>query len=188
MMTTDWLHWSTEAEDALQRLMLRCDKVVVAGLSMGGTLTLWLATMYSRISGIVCINPATQPHGEEVLAMAQGMFDEGTTVLPGIGSDIADPDVVEVAYGGTPLGPLLSLQRELKRLQYDYGQITCPMLLMTSPNDHVVDPAQSDYLAAHAGGAVERVTLERSYHVATLDHDRDVIRARAVEFATRVTS
>ena len=32
------------------------------------------------------------------------------------------------------------------------------------------------------------MTLERSFHVATLDHDRDLIVQRAVEFALRVTA
>jgi hypothetical protein len=35
---------------------------------------------------------------------------------------------------------------------------------------------------------VERVTLERSYHVATLDYDRELIEQETVAFACRVTS
>jgi carboxylesterase len=63
-----------------------------------------------------------------------------------------------------------------------------PLLLMNSPQDHVVDPAQAEFLAAAYGGPVERVTLERSYHVATQDFDRELIEERAVAFARRVTS
>jgi carboxylesterase len=188
MLTTGWPEWSTEAEDALQRLIQRCERVVVAGQSMGGTLALWLATMYAHINGIVCINPATQPQPDDVLDMARGMHHEGTTVLPGGPSDVADPNAVESAYPGTPLEPLFSFMHALSHLQYEYGQIRCPMLLLTSRNDHVVDPVQSDYLAEHAGGPVERVMLERSYHVATLDYDRDVVTERAIEFARRVTA
>ena len=58
-----------------------------------------------------------------------------------------------------------------------------PLLLMTSPQDHVVEPEQSDFLADHYGGPVERVALERSYHVATQDYDKELIFERAVEFA-----
>jgi carboxylesterase len=43
-------------------------------------------------------------------------------------------------------------------------------------------------LAAAVGGSVERVLLERSYHVATLDFDRDVVENRTVEFARRVAT
>ncbi|HKE75406.1 MAG TPA: hypothetical protein VKB57_17415, partial [Acidimicrobiales bacterium] len=69
----------------------------------------------------------------------------------------------------------------------DVARIACPVLIMTSTQDHVVDPVSSDKLAAGVSGPVERVTLERSYHVATLDYDRDLINERAVEFARRVT-
>lgn len=63
-----------------------------------------------------------------------------------------------------------------------------PVLLLTSPQDHVVDPGNSDIVAARVSGPVERVTLERSYHVATLDYDKDIIFTRSVEFALRVTT
>src|SRR5215212_1704162 len=37
MATTGWAEWSAAAEDAYQRLAARCDRVVAAGLSMGGS-------------------------------------------------------------------------------------------------------------------------------------------------------
>jgi carboxylesterase len=46
----------------------------------------------------------------------------------------------------------------------------------------------SDILAAGVSGPVERVTLERSYHVATLDYDKDLVSECAIEFARKVTS
>jgi hypothetical protein len=35
---------------------------------------------------------------------------------------------------------------------------------------------------------VERVSLDRSYHVATQDYDRDLINERAVAFALKLTA
>ncbi len=63
-----------------------------------------------------------------------------------------------------------------------------PAAALTSPNDHVVDPGDSDFLAGAVSGPVERVTLERSYHVATLDYDGPFICERAVAFARKVTA
>ncbi|HSH22532.1 MAG TPA: hypothetical protein VK975_00530 [Acidimicrobiales bacterium] len=82
---------------------------------------------------------------------------------------------------------MLSLYEALVDLQVDLARIACPMLLMTSATDHVVDPANSDHLATSVAGPVERVVLERSYHVATLDHDKDLVAERTVDFVTRVT-
>ena len=155
---------------------------------MGGTLTVWLATRHPEIAGIIPINAAVAPQQAEVIEMVKGMVDEGELVMPGIGSDIANPDVVESAYASTPLKPLLSLVGMLDDLGSKLGDITCPVLIMTSPQDHVVDPAASDFLAGAVSGPVERVTLERSYHVATVDYDAELIQERAVEFGRKVTA
>src|SRR5262249_13233346 len=58
MIPTSWADWSGAAEVAYQELASRCRRVIVAGLSMGGTLTVWLAAHHPEIAGIVCVNPA----------------------------------------------------------------------------------------------------------------------------------
>jgi carboxylesterase len=187
MMTTTWADWTAEVETGYQRLAAQTDRIVVAGLSMGGSLTLWTALQHPEVAGIVCINPATKPQPAELMDMARGMLAEGTTLLPGIGSDIANPDVVESAYAGTPIAPAISfMEGGLAALFERYGEIRCPMLLMTSPQDHVVPLDNFEHLAETYGGEIDRVSLDRSYHVATLDYDRDIVEDQAVEFARRV--
>ena len=188
MLTTTWADWAAAAEAAYAGLAARCERVVVAGLSMGGTLTAWLAAAHPEIAGAVLINAAIDPPAPEFRRMLQDMLDQGHTVMPGIGSDIADPDSKEAAYDGTPIAPLLTLIAADDDLLPRLGDITCPVLIMTSPQDHVVPPLSSDILAMKVGGTVERVTLERSYHVATLDYDKDLIFERAVDFARKVTA
>ena len=187
MMETGWADWTGEVAAAYERLAARVDYVVVMGLSMGGSLTLWSAFNLSEVAGIVCINPATMPQPTEVLDMMREMVADGNAVVPGIGSDIADPEVVETAYDGTPLVPLLSFMDEgLAAMTDRYGDLTMPLLLITSRQDHVVEPANSEHLAAAHGGEVDHVWLERSYHVATQDFDRDDINRLAGEFTARV--
>jgi carboxylesterase len=189
MIPTRWADWSADAEKAYQVLSKRAKKIVVMGLSMGGALTLWMAAQHPEAHGIVCINPATQPQPQEVIDMLQGMIDGGTVTMDGIGSDIADPNVHETAYSGTPLAAMKSFLSEgLAPLAPRYPSIKMPMLLYTSVQDHVVQPSDSDAVAATYGGSVERVMLERSYHVATQDYDKDIIFAGAVAFVHRVTA
>ena len=186
MMDTTWADWSGEAEAAYQRLAARSSRVVVAGLSMGGSLTLWLAARHPEITALVCINPLVKPLDDEIIEMVQGMIDEGDVNIPGIGSDIADPDAHETAYSGTPLPPLLSLAAGVRELAAELGAIAMPLLLMTSTQDHVVEPVNSDIVASSVSGPVERVALERSYHVATLDYDKELVFSLATAFAEKV--
>ncbi len=185
MLTTTWADWSVAAEAALTSLQARCERVVVAGLSMGGSLTCWLAIHHPELVGIICVNPAVAPSAD-MLALVEAMVDAGETLMDGIGSDVADPDVAESAYPQTPLPPLVSLIEVSGETLPQLGRIECPLLLMTSTQDHVVPPTDSDVLAEAVSGPVERVTLERSYHVATIDYDRDLIIERSLEFVARV--
>ena len=61
-----------------------------------------------------------------------------------------------------------------------------PLLLFTSRQDHVVEPANSEFLASAYGGDLDHVWLERSFHVATQDFDRDEIFKRTGEFVAQV--
>jgi carboxylesterase len=187
LVPTRWADWLADAEAAYQRLAQRTANIVVVGLSMGGSLTLRLGADHPEIAGLVCINPAAEPQPAELIHMLGMMVDGGTAVIPGIGSDIADPDSNETAYDGTPVEALLSLLVDgVEPNSTCYPQMKMPLLLMHSPQDHVVDPTQAEYLAARYGGPVERVSLDRSFHVATQDYDKELIVESTIEFATRV--
>ncbi|MDQ1438764.1 MAG: carboxylesterase [Acidimicrobiaceae bacterium] len=188
MLLTRWDDWSGAAEAAYQGLAARCERVVIAGLSMGGTLTCWLAAHHPEVAGIVCVNPAIEPPAESFVEMIRQTAVAGIDRIPGIGSDIAMPGVSENAYLGTPIEPLLSLLAAQADLADKLGDIRCPVLLLNSPQDHVVPPSSGDFLAERVSGPVERVTLARSFHVATMDFDKDEIEQRSVEFAKKVTA
>jgi carboxylesterase len=187
MLTTGWSDWTAAVEVAYQDLAARAGRIVVAGLSMGGSLTLWTGLQHPEVAGLVCVNPATTTRGAELDAMLDDLIVAGTETIPGIGSDIADPDSHEIAYEATPVRPLKDfLSTGLASLESRYGELRMPLLLFTSRQDHVVEPSQSEHLAAAYGGPVDHRWLERSYHVATQDFDRDVINVEAAAFAATV--
>lgn len=186
MIPTGWSDWSAAAEAAYNQLAARCQRVLVAGLSMGGALGLWLATRHPEIAGLVCVNPAIRL-GSDIVDAVQAMIDEGEDRMPAIAGDIADPETTgEVGYDHTPLAPVISLGAGFDSFRDELDRVTTPLLLFTSVQDHVVPTSDSDEIAVSVGGAVERVSLERSYHVATLDYDRHLIAERALGFARRV--
>ena len=187
MIPTRWADWVGEVERAHDALTRRAERVVVVGQSMGATLALWAALERRDVAGIVCINPATRSRTAEELAMIDDFIEDGIVVAPGEGSDIADPDSNDVAYDGTPLEPLRSLLCDgIAELTDRFGELAMPLRLFTSRQDHVVEPADSEHLAATYGGPVEHSWLERSYHVATRDFDREFVTGESVAFARRM--
>jgi carboxylesterase len=190
MLETDWSEWSAAADAAYKELATHCERVVVTGLSMGGALALWLATRHAEIAGLVLVNPAvgTPVDGTAMRAPLVELLNGGERLMPGLSNDVADPNATELAYDQTPIAGLVSLLDGIEELYPRLSDIACPLLLMVSPQDHVVPPGAREALAATVSGPIEEVTLERSYHVATIDYDRELIERRAVAFAERVTS
>ena len=189
MMPTRWSDWSADVEAAYKVLSSRCKQVVVAGQSMGGALTLWLAAHHPEIAGIVCINPVAQGRTAEEIAFLDVIIESGEESLPGVGNDIADTEVTENVYAGTPLRAAYSMYVEgVAPLAEHYPKMVMPMLLINSVQDHVVEPTQSDFLVAHYAGKIERVMLEKSFHVATQDVEKETVMSRSVAFAKQVLS
>jgi len=186
LIPTRWADWSGAAESAYSKLAAHCDAVAVVALSMGGTLACWLAEHHGEIRGLALVNPFIDPPAESFRDVMRGLLESGTDLAPGVGSDIAKEGMAELAYPGTPIEAALSLFEGIDGTAADLGRISCPVLLLSSRHDHVVPSSSGDVLCAGVAGPIERVWLENSYHVATLDHDADEITTRALAFVAGV--
>lgn len=187
MNRTRWDDWYAVVEAALVDLRGRCDQVVVGGLSMGGALALRLAERRGAdVAGLVLVNPAvvlTDPRLRLLPVLKRVMGS-----IPGIASDIAKPGAVELAYDRTPLSALHSSIQGYKQVVRDLPQVTQPLLLLHSPQDHVVPPKSSSTVLSRVSSRdVTEVLLHHSFHVATLDHDAETIEQLSSEFIERVT-
>lgn len=66
-------------------------------------------------------------------------------------------------------------------------QVTQPLLLLRSAQDHVVPAVDSARVLGRVSSTdVTEILLEQSYHVATLDHDADRIFAESLAFIDRL--
>ncbi|HUY64661.1 MAG TPA: alpha/beta fold hydrolase [Acidimicrobiales bacterium] len=186
MIPTRWADWSAAAEAAYGELAARCRQVAVAALSMGGALACQLAERHPEIVGLALVNPLVEPPAESFRDVLRGVLESGTELAPGVGSDIAKEGMTENAYLGTPVAAALSLFEGLDGVHAELASVRCPVLLLSSRQDHVVPSSSGDVLMEGVSGPIERVWLERSYHVATLDHDAPEIETRVVAFCRRV--
>jgi carboxylesterase len=108
--------------------------------------------------------------------------------VAGIASDIALEGVEEGGYDRTPLHAVYSLSRFWPIVRSALPRVTQPLLLLHSRVDHVVHPSNSALVLGRVSSTdvTERV-LERSYHVATLDHDAERIFTESYEFVRRLS-
>src|SRR5437763_7746764 len=128
MLPSRWDDWSEVADGAYTELAGRCRRVVVVGLSMGGTLAIWLTTHHPEIAGLVAINPFVEPPAESFREMLRGLLDAGTDVMPCIGSAIALEGVQERAYAGALVDPMLSFNEATDEIDGEFVQILEPQL------------------------------------------------------------
>ncbi|MFC9860601.1 MULTISPECIES: alpha/beta hydrolase [unclassified Streptomyces] len=186
MAVTGWQDWYAEVDRELRALRERCGQVFVFGLSMGGALTLRLAAKHGdAISGLVLVNPANKVHGLSAYALPVARHLVRTT--KGLASDIALEGSTEVGYDRVPLHAAHSVRKFFRLVDAELPQVTQPIVLLHSPQDHVVPPADSARILSRVSSTdVEEILLEQSYHVATLDHDAERIFDESYRFIGRL--
>jgi carboxylesterase len=182
--------WPDFVEVALasyDELARRCDKVAVVGLSVGGGLTALIAEERPGIAGCVFINPMFKGPGAELEQGLRDLIDSGLEIMEtGPGSDIKREDASEAKYEGWPLRALQSVIDGVEVVDANLSSISAPSLLLSSREDHTVAPANGDEIVEKSSGPVERIWLEESYHVATLDNDQELVESATLEFLAKV--
>lgn len=171
--------WIQSAENAYAWVKNKCERVFVVGLSLGGTLSLYLAAN-KEIDGIAVINPAVDV--PELVAMAKSEL----RFVDSIGSDIKKEGVNELTYHKTPVRSLKHLRNLMSKVHEQLSEVRAPLIVFVSEEDHVVPPENGQMVFDMAfSEEKELVHLENSYHVATLDNDQDLIIERSLEFFDR---
>src|SRR5947208_1305585 len=94
---------------------------------------------------------------------------------------------VRRSYRAMPLGAVLELLRLQAVVRGELGRVTQPALLLHGRHDHSVPLANLERVRRSLGSRlIESHVLERSWHVVTLDYDRDEVARLAADFLGRV--
>jgi carboxylesterase len=177
--TEDWIG---AVEDAFHELVASNEEVFLVGLSFGGALALDLAARYpDQVAGIVTLGGFVAT--KDPRRFLAPVIRKVAKSLPGVGNDIANPDLKEIVYDRFPTSAAYYMLRQVKKARLGLPAVTAPILVMHGRNDHTVPPFNGQLIYDTVSSTdKELVWLERSYHVVTLDHDRDEVFDRTYRF------
>lgn len=190
---TRYQDWYAALEHTVDHLAGGCSRIVLVGHSMGGTLSLDYASRNpERVAAVAAINAQVsdpiQPLAK-VAPVLQYLVPYLPRDLAGLPSnDIARPGVAEGAYPMVSARAAQSLISQLRRVRGQLLDLTQPLLVAWSPDDHTVPPDNAEALQELVGSdQVTELVCERSYHLPQLDYDAEKLRAALLEFvATHV--
>ena len=188
MNQTSWQDWYEAVEQSFLELKSKCDRVFVAGFSMGGALALRLAQIRgSEIEGLLLLNPSVHDRRwflklTPILKLIIPSIKKGPT-------DIAAPNPPLHSYGRTPLKALDSLRKLWQLVERDLYLIDLPVMVAYSINDHAVDPENSMTVIDNIFSVdIREVIFEKSFHNVPLDYDTDLLNLESKAFIEDVLS
>ncbi len=184
-------NWYESVVEGFERLRAHDEPNVVIGLSMGAVLAARLAIdQREAVSAVVMLSPAFYlpfwtRTALRVLRPAINLANR-VYIHQQSGSDMHDAAACRI-HPATRLMPLqaaLNLIELVDHVRPGLPELVQPSLVIHSRRDHTC-PFQknTDFLMKHLGSADKRlVCLDESYHVITVDSERDRVAQETLEF------
>lgn len=189
---TGWQEWLTSAQKAFMELSEKCPKIFVGGLSLGALLSLKLAADSPRsISAIACLATPLQLKAW-IKTLLPVIWQTPLKLLwkyqKKVDVDIKDEEAKKNFwnYDLMPLSCIVSILEFQDIVQRSMTQIKTPVLLIHSRHDSTAPYSSMNAIASRVASPVtETVTLENSYHVITLDFEKEIVAQKTCQFFTR---
>ena len=121
------------------------------GVSYGCALALRVAAdRPDDVAGLVLVNPWVRKDAivawQRFLVPFQRFLPYITKSVPGVASDIADPNSAELGYERVPVLLVVDMIKTFDELHPILDRVTAPILLVRSVNDHVQGPKNGEMI------------------------------------------
>ena len=212
LLKTGWHDWYRSVGEAADRLRKDVDHMFVAGLSMGALLALklaadrpgevdglglygttfvydgWTIPWLGKLSFLLPLVTALGfGHAKKFYeCFPYGIKDE--RIRNRIAGSMLNGDSAAAGLPGNPWPSLAEFYRLSFRVRRQLRNIRTPALVLHAVDDDVASLKNVRLIMRGIGGPVETVLLENSYHMITVDQERDTVIERSARFFNEVAA
>jgi carboxylesterase len=209
LRATGWQDWYATVRAAHAELRRSCKRVIVGGLSMGAILALHLAAeLPLEVQATALFAPTLKLDGWGVpwysvffkLVRSEwsanlvrfserepyGIKDPRVRAL--VMAAINSGDSSKAGQLSNPGRVMLEMRRLVAVVRAELPNIRQPTLIVHPRHDDRASLGNAAYLQRALGGRVETCVLDDSYHVITVDRQRDIVVERTAAFAKRLAN
>lgn len=205
---SSWTDWYESAERALEEIRRACDTVIVGGLSTGAVLALLLAARRpGEVDAVKLYSPTLWLDGWRVPWYARAFRLVTQKWLARLIQfpaphqyGIKDPRIRELVVSAMLAGdknappPLtrmsgavvLERRRLVDAARRLFDRVVQPVLIIHPREDDFAGLSNVAYLQRKLPGAIETVILDDSWHIVTIDRQRQLVADRSIEFVSRL--
>ncbi|MBI3924422.1 MAG: alpha/beta fold hydrolase [Armatimonadetes bacterium] len=181
---TDWIE---AAEASFDFFRTRHRRVAVLGFSMGGALSLHLATRRDVVAlGLLATPVFMGSWVNRIYPVARAV----TSALPVV-FDVANRAArMRRRHGVHKVLPVHAVGEFLKLLDSvrpRLGEVTCPLLVAQSRSDHTVPPPNAPYICHNVASNFRRlIWMRRAFHVLPVDYGCRRLEGELIRFLAEV--
>ena len=212
LVATGWRDWYGSVDAAALRLGAEVDHLFVAGLSMGALLALELAIRRPElVDGVGLYGTTFRYDGWAIPKIARLSFLLPAVCALGVGRDrqfmethpygikdertrhwIVGPmlagDSGAAGLPGNPWPALAEFVQLSRHVRRRLAQVRAPCLVVHSSDDDIASLRNVTLVQEGVSGPVETVLLDDSYHMVSVDRQRDIVVARSAAFFLRIVA
>lgn len=207
-VTPDWRRWRTAASAAINSCTPSNEPVILGGLCMGGILAASLALLLrARVAGLVMLSPSFEFDGWGLspirhlrhlgyrtgldrffsVAEREPYGVKNTRIREWIGRELRERRQSVAGPARVPLRALREAERMSTDVRGRLHELTCPILLIHARDDEItsLDSVVSLFKSLPQADK-ELVVLENSYHMITIDNERQEVVTLLERFTRRL--